>query len=275
MNNKKEIVDLTGKPFNKDDGSKVEKLKKYISENIWNILGIGIGACITIGSLINIFVSTYYARDCSQYYGIDVKYFDGSTIFRDKIIFLVIAIILILYPIFFNYLNRKLESKVYVIASFVVMVCLLFMQNLVYTVNLINLIRSEWLITIIDNYVTLIVFLIADIILGYFFILRRYLKNDKLLSRVEKLVFSFVLGIYLIDSVIGISIGLNRQISDKKDYEVIDNNKVVITTYEGKFLVMDCDVQEEVLYIKKGEYAFIEMSDVSIKYHEYKDVKFE
>lgn len=47
-----------------------------------------------------------------------------------------------------------------------------------------------------------------------------------------------MLGIFLFDTSIGVSLDLNSQISDKRFYEVIDNNKVVITTYKGRFLVI-------------------------------------
>lgn len=273
MDNK--IVDSTGRPINMDNTNKVKRFKKFIDDNIWNILGIGIGACVTLGSLINIFVSSNYSRDCSKYYGIDVKYFSGSAMFQKKMIFLVVAIILLLYPFLFKYINFKLKSKIYLILSFMITIYILFMQNLVYTVKFIDSIKCERLISIIDNYVTIMVFLISDIILAYFFILRKYFRKDKPLIKLEKIVFALVLGIYLFSTSIGVLIALNSQISDKRFYEVIDNNKVVITNYEGKFLVMDCEVQGELLYIEKGKYSFIEMTGVDIKYCEYKNVECE
>lgn len=269
------IVDSAGRPINVDNTNKVNKLKKFIDGNIWNILGIGIGACITLGNLINVFASANYSRDCSEYYGIDVKYFSGSAMFQNKMIFLVVAIILIIYPFFFNYIDSKLKSKIYLILFFMLTIYILFIQNLGYTVKLIDSIKCEWLIPIIDNYVTIIVFLISDIILAYFFILRKYFRKDKPLIKLEKIVFALVLGIYLFNTSIGVSITLNTQISDKRFYEVIDNSKVVITNYEGKFLVMYCNVKGEQLYIEKGKYSFIEMTGVDIKYREYKKVECE
>lgn len=65
---------------------------------------------------------------------------------------------------------------------------------------------------------------------------------------------------------------MNRGIEDKRDYEIINNDKVVVTTYEGKFLVMDCEIEEQTLYIEKGNYSFTEMSGVDIKYVKFEDV---
>ncbi len=121
--------------------------------------------------------------------------------------------------------------------------------------------------------VTIIIILISDIIIAYFFILRKSFGRKKPLIKLEKMVFALALGIYLLNSLAGISQILNRQISEKRFYEVIDNNKVVITNYEGKFLVMDCGVQGEILNIEKGKYYFIEMTNVDVQYKKYKDVK--
>lgn len=91
--------------------------------------------------------------------------------------------------------------------------------------------------------------------------------------RWEAIVFLLAFIIFSIDVSIGASVIFNNDISDKRFYEVIDDDKVVITNYEGKFLVMDCDVEGETLYIEKGKYSFIEMTDVDIKYKKYEDVQ--
>lgn len=154
------------------------------------------------------------------------------------------------------------------------MVFLLFVQNITYTINYIESLRCEWLKSIIDNNITIIVFLISDIVLAYFFILRVYFRKKMFLTKVEKVVFTLALGIYLLNSIIGITQVLNTKISDKKSYEMIGNDKVVITNYEGKFLVMDCEIQGKVLKIKeKGKYSFIEMTNVEVQYNKYENVK--
>lgn len=276
MDNKVEIVDFSGKPIHVNDTNKVKKIKKYIRDNIWNILGIGIAGCVTVVNLINLFVSEHYSQDCSKYYGIDKKYFDGSNLFQDKLNFLVVVFIALLYLFFMYYINVKIKSKICSVFSFVAVVFLLFAQNIAYTVNYIDSLRCEWLKSIIDNNITVIIFLISDIVLAYFLILRVYFRKKMLLTKGEKIVFTLVLGIYLLNSIIGITQVLNTQISDKKSYETIDNDKVVITNYEGKFLIMDCEIEGKVLKIKeKGKYSFIEMTNVVVQYNDYENVEFE
>lgn len=273
MDNKIEIVDFSGKPIHVNDTNKVKKIKKYIGDNIRNILGTGVATCVTLVNLINLFVSEHYSRDCSKYYGIDKKYFDGSQLFQDKLNFLVLVFMALLYLFFMHYINVKLKNKICSMCSFVAMVFLLFLQNITYTINYIDSLRCEWLKSIIDNNITIIVFLISDIVLAYFFILRVYFRKKMSLTKIEKIVFTLVLGIYLLNSIIGITQVLDTQISDKKSYEIIGNDKVVITNYEGKFLVMDCEIQGKVLKIKeKGKYSFIEMTNVDVQYNKYENV---
>lgn len=268
MGKKTIIVDSSGQPINGKYDNEIKKIKKYIISNLWNVL---VSITNILGILTSVVISISYSRNCSEYYGVDEKYFDGISIFQDKIIFLVIAIIVMEYPFLFHHL--KCESKIFTVFMFLLTILILFTQNMMYTEYLIKKIKLEWLTHIIGSWAVVIIFLTSDILLSYFLIVRNCFRKDKSLKKLEKTVFKLALVIYLINISVGISVGLNRQISDKRLYEVIDNNKVVITNYDGKFLVMDCNVQGETLYIKKGKYSFIEMTDVDIKYNEYKDVQ--
>ena len=62
MDNKIEIVDFSGKPIHVNDTNKVKKIKKYIGDNIWNILETGLATCVTLVNLINLFASEQYSR---------------------------------------------------------------------------------------------------------------------------------------------------------------------------------------------------------------------
>lgn len=93
--------------------------------------------------------------------------------FKTRWIFLVLIFISFLYLLVSNYVNTKLKSKICAIGSFIGITFLLFAQNITYTVTYIASLKSEWWIAIIDNSITIIIFLISDIIIAYFFILRK------------------------------------------------------------------------------------------------------
>ena len=50
-------------------------------------------------------------------------------------------------------------------------------------------------------------------------------------------------------------IKINCDISDKKSYEVIEQNRAVISDYNGKFVVMKCEIQDETIILKRGTYS--------------------
>ena len=54
-----------------------------------------------------------------------------------------------------------MNSKLYVIFTFIITVYIMFFQNLSYTINLIEIIPWAWLRRFIDNYATIGVFLIC------------------------------------------------------------------------------------------------------------------
>lgn len=267
--NANKILDSQGRPIN---SRRTNRLKEFFKENVWNILGTGIASCITIVSLLNMLISKSYANSCAEYYGVHKKYFSGTEIFEDKVIFVFCAILLFAYPFFFDYVNRKMKSKAYLIITFLLSIIILFMQNILYTVNLIERIPYEEMRIFIDNYITIIIFLIADVIIAYFLIIRNYFWYEKPYKRIEKILLSLAMIIYAIDTAAGVSIALSYQIGDKKSYEVIENNRVIVSTYDGKFVVMNCEIQEEWLLIEKGTYSLEEMAGLKITYHEYDEV---
>lgn len=270
MDEKKiEILDSQGNMLN---GSKENKYKQFLLENIWNILGTGIATCITIVGMLNVVISKSFADSCENFYGVDRKYFSGTEIFQDKVIFFLCATILFIYPFMFAYMNRKVKSKAFVIFTFFMSVMILFMQNLLYTVSFIDITSWTWLKRIIDNYVTVVIFLLADILIAYFLIIRNYFWKNKKYKKIEKVILLISLTLYILDIAVGISVRMNYQISDKKSYEVIDEDKVIISHYKGKYVVMDCDIQDEILIIKKGSYSMEEMTGMPITYREYQKV---
>lgn len=65
---------------------------------------------------------------------------------------------------------------------------------------------------------------------------------------------------------------INYEIADKKEYEVIEQNRAIVSNYDGKFVVMSCEIQDETIILKKGTYSLEDMTGVSITYHKYEKV---
>lgn len=266
---KTEILDSNGNAIrNKSDN----KLKNLFKNNVWNVLGTGITSCITVVSLVKILAAWGYANSCRNYYGIDKRYFNSIELYKDKVIIIIVAVLFIIYPFIFNYINTKMKSKIYISITFFITIFILFTQNVVYTSDLLDEIKWNWVKILIDNHITLFMFFITDIIIAYYIILRRYLDSKKELRLWERIILYISIAIYSVNVSIGISLVMGTKISDKKMYEVINNNKVIIDIYDGKFLTMNCKVQNDELYIEKGKYSFIDMTESEITYHKFKIV---
>ena len=66
----------------------------------------------------------------------------------------------------------------------------------------------------------------------------------------------------------GIFAGLSFNAENKMEYEILDDGKsAVISTYEGKFVVMDCKIYENnnYLYLDNTKYRLEEMAGHDIQ----------
>lgn len=186
----RDIVDSQG---NVIKSIKDNKTKQFLKDNIWNILSTGLATSITLVEMINLVISKNFSVSCSNFYGIDGKYFDGTEMFKNKLIFIFCALALFAYPFIFSYINKKMNSKLYVIFTFIITVYIMFFQNLSYTINLIEIIPWAWLRRFIDNYATIGVFLIVDIVIAYFIIIRNFFWKNKKYSVCGKIILAIAL----------------------------------------------------------------------------------
>lgn len=271
MQNKqsKEIVDSQGNAYK---STRYGRVKQFLKDNVWNILGTGLAAVITLVGILNLVISKSFSVSCASFYGIDGKYFSGTEMFENKLIFVLCALLLFVYPFIFSYISDKINSKIYVVLMFLFTVCILFVQNILYTINLIEIIPWTWMRQIVDNYVTIIVFLIVDLIIAYFIIIRNFFWKNRKYNKVERIVLLIALLLFVMNVATGIAIKMDYDISDKKSYEVIEQNRAIVSNYDDKFVVMDCEIQGETIVLKKGTYSLEEMTGVSITYHKYKKV---
>ncbi len=244
-------------------------------EKIAEIGGIVGGVIITAKNMISIYWCVNYAQECSRFYGIDKRYFDGTMAFQDKLRFIFSVLILLVYLFILYYINSKTRKKGLQILSFLVMAVLLFALSISCAMAIINALDYQWLINVIDNIFTILFLIAASIVFAYVLTMENYPKIKEPLKKIFIIIICIMLFVYSIIIASGIVLMVDKDISDKKDYEVIDDNKVIVSYYEGKTLVMDCYEKNETLYIDKGSYYFIEMTNGEIKYKKYKDVKCE
>lgn len=53
---------------------------------------------------------------------------------------------------------------------------------------------------------------------------------------------------------------------------MVGNEEVIVAEYKENFLVMHCEVKNNNLHIKKGEYFFMEINKQPLKYRSFENV---
>lgn len=247
-------------------------IKQKLYENIEEILRTGITVISSIYLMLSLFVLRKYAYSCSEFYGVDKKYFDGTEVLQDRVAMLISVLLICIYFGMLAYTNKKMESKMFRFIFFLVCFLLFLKLNNDCTVAIIEGTSCLKLKGLLNNYITVIVLVGADLIILFWGIIRP-LFGEKLKCRTSSaIIFSVALIIFMGDVGGGFLMQLNYKISNKKSYEVFEENNVIITNYEGKFLVMPCEIKDNTLIIRKGEYSLQEMKGQKITYQKYDSV---
>lgn len=260
------LVDPYGKAISSMPQS---RWKAILSKNLWNILGPGLAAVITVAGIVEMIFVKSYVISCANFYGIDKKYFSGTEIAGDKVIFLVCAVLVILNPFFLAYINAKVKNRLYIILTFLATVLILFMQNLIYTEAVLERVTDAGLKGVFNHYITFVLFLLSDIVIAYFVILRNEVKKNGKYRKAEKIIAAAAMLLYLLDIAAGISMKMNDRVEDKKKYEIIGTDRAIVSVYEGRFVVMNCKIQGETMILEKGTYQLEQMTGVPIEYKEF------
>lgn len=272
MDKNEKIIWLHGKPTNEDENNRMNRIKSYIKDNIWSFLGLVVGNGIWAIQLMMMIMTTTYSRDLGQYYGVDMKYFDSTPIILKKLIFFAAICLNLVILFLLSRISKETKEKLGKGLYFAGLALMIFYQTCGCVIGIWDTIPWEWKGSGIYGWIILIVICIDALVLAYFLTIRDMIRVNQVCTRLEKGIFGIAFLIYLLIMVIWALIFWNRGIENKRDYEIINKNKVVITTYEGKFLVMDCKIDGQRLYIEKGNYSFMEMSGFNMEYVKFEDV---
>lgn len=231
-----------------------------------NIIGDIVKIVIPIVSvilvLIRVIESAFYAVQCSEIYGADIRYFINTGVTEVRVIYVVSVFIIILYPMIIVCLfknNKKWKWKV-----FIWILMALWGQNVIYIVNIK---RAMLWNTGIIGFMMCAGF-VADGIIAYSIIENFFTESEIAMNGIRKGICYIALFIYAIICFLVIVASFNG-ISGKKIYETINDNKAIIAEYNDKFVVMDCYIEGENLVLLKGNYAIEDLTGVKIKRRKY------
>ena len=255
-----------------------EKNWKFIKEIVEKASITG-GIVVAVSGLINYILATVTAAEYSKFFGMDRKYFSNIEIAKSNIVYVIVSIILFLLIIIFAIMKQWIEKRLpsesirrlYAIFFFLITVYAMFGQNVMHiqmmqrrfhTIKMLNSYKINGL---------LVIYLILDIYLAW-----QIICNEK--KCWTTFLFRIAIILFCINIISGIITRSLTTIKDKVDYETIDDiegKKAIITEYEDYFVLMKCEIQGNMLILKKGSYSLETKEGKVIDYKEYEKVKVE
>lgn len=254
-----------------------DKHQEWIKENIFkpmeDILLKYRELIITIWGVLCLIVSKAvifnYKQKCEAYYNVSMQYFDGQQRLEDVEIFGILTVLLIIYPIIIFIIRHYFDDKKGEIMTFIALSCVFFYQSLTYDEYIMQYSDSDFLRKIAASWITIGILFVADLFVSFFLVWKKIISN---------IVVTISLMIIVINALFGIFAGLNFNVENKKEYEILDSGKsAVISTYEGMFVVMDCQIygDNEYLYLDNKNYRLEEMAGHNIQYIMFDSVGFD
>lgn len=217
-------------------------------------------------------LSKVYANACETFYEIPKQYFINNSFYMDRIKFLILFII-----IFFSYLIAIKVFQKYVIKNKIVIMIYTFLFLLIITRKFYSIVIEHIFPKFLIKYFG--IWIVFPIIVLFIYCVSRllveteYNTQSQMLQKIKdselNLVSCAIVFMIILTGILSVA---TQTVADKRWYEIIDKNQVIVSHYDGKYVVMDCDIGENNLTIVKGSYELIDMTGVKITYQEFNDV---
>lgn len=242
----------------------MNKKIEFIQKNYTWIIGIFTVITVIVS---HIFKFTEYIK-CSYYfsfYGLDInlyKYSDKGFIYSlclsALFIFAFVSLLYCFYQMVNSIENIKMNKET--IKNILCNLVIVVIANLF----LFLFFKLEW------KFYNVLVLLIIELIGTCIMFGSKNKNNDlsyeKIINFLKKLSFLIIILIILYGCKTVLELG------NKKDYRIIDDNKVIVYTSNNYYLTLDCKVNNDELTIYKGTQEKISNVNVYSKYTKFKKV---
>lgn len=241
---------------------KNNKTLDFLQKNYGWIVALITGVSIIITFVLK-FIKYIYYTFYFYYYGISYELFNSEELnilynFGFSIIIILCFCSLIYcYIQLFN--SKKLELKTKALNIFLIIVSNMV---IVYSIN------SEY--SIWNIIINTVLFIIIEIIMIFIFFKepkKEKLETKSILNSLKILPFYLIFVVFAILFEYGIEIKMN------KTYRIVDNDKVIVYTTENYYLILNCEIENNVLIIYQGSQTKIDNEDIESKLIKFKDIK--
>lgn len=256
-NNIEKEKNLKGKEY-------IEDFFREYTPKIFNILkklGEIIAPITFIAGIIGTYTVYSKSNELSDLFGIDLRYFINHGLVNQYLcVFLIILIQAVTFIAIMMYLEKNRLNIVDKIAFTLVSMVLLLLDVFILIAYFFNYTKLS-LILLIPY---MIVYIILVIIILVDKVSKKYAIAGLTIVQVGLLLF-FLVTIFFGQSKLPTT------------YEMIDNNQVIVSVYQGKFVVMNSEVDESKnsISIEKGNYYLVDIDEVHVKTRTFDLVKVE
>lgn len=254
----------------------IEKIRTNLRKNVAEMILPIIGVYTFIYQVLLWFFCKVYVLSCSSFYGIPQKYFSGEDLWEDKLYFGIIIIIAVMFIFACIKIEKKmnLTSKGWKIFLCSSIFMVLFYLNSVFLEINIDCFFSLFIKSSLYEYYIGIIMMLAVVVVSYYLVIG---DSDKIKKGTEKrfVVFMISTMILLFNISFGTYFQMKYDADDKNDYEIWENNKVIVSNNTNIFVLMDYEIQDETLIIKKGSFEIKKDIEGSITYYKFEEVRCE
>lgn len=274
----------------KKDGGKKEKksILGYLALHK-EFVTIMLGLCATVYPIVNTVYKIRYQSECEKFYNIPGKYFDSNI--ENRLLYLVCIVILLLIGLTPAIMKKFYEKKENLTKGYLVeavfLSILIGMEIGVFNVyNLIEIMKQtyktyaffRWINAWLDKkaYFTITIIIVFSLISVLGITLADKIKDIKRnwIKNVVCVVVGFSLIVSALVMLYGTIFKLSISIENKTKYEFVtyDDEYVILSSYDGKILMVPFDIDEKGQYIfKTSQYMFDKQYE---GIYQYRDIKY-
>ncbi len=245
-----------------------KKIFKFLRKNYGWMVAITTGTSVVLSHILR-FIKYMYSQYYFNYYGLSYEMYDSSELgflYNFGFSILLLLCLVSLFYCYFQFLNNKekpLKIKTIAFNIFLILISnifIVFLVNVNYTV--LQIIANIALLIVAEGTGT--------------FIFYKSLKNENEKNADNDICNKLkILPFYIFLIIIALLFSYGCEVALNKSYRITNDDKVILYSTEGYYLVLDCEIEDNKLTIHKGKQTKINNEDVKSQLIEFDEIKIE
>ena len=232
------------------------KLFKFMQENYGWIVAVITGISVATSFILR-FIKYMYSIYYFSYYGLSFELFNSNELgflYNFGFSFLILLCycsLLYCYIQLFNAKKNKIKVKTVLLNIFLILI-----SNMIVVASTnVKLLLGQFILNVVFQ-------IVIEIMISYIFFKIDKKEKNKIYEINDLPNILKVMPFYLILLIFSFLISYSLNIAMDKSYRIIGNDKVIVYTTNGYYLVLDCEIKDNKLTIFKGKQTKIKNEDI-------------